>query len=139
MHRNQRLHCTNQTTRKQTNTAVSIFCVVGIFQHFHSFVFQSDFPLNSFKKNRDCLSGLFIRRDFAKQCQISEKPSFIQTESTDSTMSIEEHLLPPSIGMIGDDFMRTFISFELYGSDFTDENGEFSAITEAYLLVPIES
>lgn len=40
-------------------------------------------------------------------------------------MALEEQLFPPHVGIIGDDFMRSVISFELYGADFTDENGEF--------------
>lgn len=48
----------------------------------------------------------------------------MQTESTNSTVSLGEELFPPGVGLVGDDFMRSFLSFELYGADFTIQNGE---------------
>lgn len=52
----------------------------------------------------------------------------MQIDSEESTISLHEPLFPPHIGLIGDDFMRSAISFELYGADFTSEDGEFFLI-----------
>lgn len=62
-------------------------------------------------------------RSFAKRCKIIEQPNLTQSESVASTELVKDHLFPDPIGIIGDDFMRDLISFELYGGDFTDENG----------------
>lgn len=40
-------------------------------------------------------------------------------------MSLDDHLFPSTVGVIGDDFMRALISFELFGGDFTDKIGKF--------------
>lgn len=65
-----------------------------------------------------------ISRAFAKRCQVNEKSNSVQTESVNSTVSMGEELFPFRVGLVGDDFMRNFLSFELYGADFTDQNGE---------------
>lgn len=44
----------------------------------------------------------------------------------DISMKSERHLLPPDVGVIGDDFMRTLISFEMFSTDITDRYGKFS-------------
>lgn len=57
-------------------------------------------------------------------CRIKDKRSFIQTESvTDSTIPVEEQMFPPRFGIIGDDFMRSLISFELYATDCHSQKG----------------
>lgn len=52
----------------------------------------------------------------------------LQTESVNSTVSLGEEFFPSQIGLVGDDFMRNFLSFELYGADFTNQNGKTNHI-----------
>lgn len=67
-------------------------------------------------------------RVFPERCQIDAKSSSVETISAASTDSMGDQpgLFPPGSAFIGDDFMRTMISFELFGGDFTHEAGEYS-------------
>ncbi|XP_055326669.1 maternal effect protein oskar-like [Sitodiplosis mosellana] len=83
-----------------------------------------------------------LQQSFAKRCRINSKHDFILVDSVESTMSLEEQLFPPSVSIIGDDYMRSLISFELYGADFTNENDKRfeycisgQTVREAYHLV----
>lgn len=64
-------------------------------------------------------------RAFSKQCRITEKSNLNQTESLISNVSIGDSVFPPLIGVIGDDFLRSLIGSELFGSDFSDDDGNF--------------
>lgn len=48
----------------------------------------------------------------------------MHVDSAESTISMDEHLFSPGITVIGDDFFRCMMSFELFGADFTDKDGE---------------
>ncbi|XP_031626307.1 uncharacterized protein LOC116342729 [Contarinia nasturtii] len=83
-----------------------------------------------------------LQQEFSKQCRINGKPDFNQMESIMSNLTIGENVFPPVIGVIGDDFMRSMLGYELHGFDFVDNNEKklsycFSGQTvgEAYSLV----
>lgn len=62
---------------------------------------------------------------FPERCQIGEKSNSVLTISATSTNSNDDGLVPTGYAIVGDDFMRSMISFELYGGDFTHEDGQY--------------
>lgn len=69
---------------------------------------------------------LSFARAFPERCQIDEKSNSVLTISATSTDSIDDNgLVPRGFAIVGDDFIRTMISFELYGGDFTHESGQY--------------
>lgn len=64
-------------------------------------------------------------RAFPERCTIDEKSNSVLTISATSTDSNEDGLVPAGYAIVGDDFMRSMISFELYGGDFTNEDGQY--------------
>lgn len=64
-------------------------------------------------------------RAFPERCQIDERSNSVITISATSTNSIDyDGLVPPGYAIVGDDFMQSMISFELYGGDFTNKPGQ---------------
>lgn len=63
-------------------------------------------------------------RAFPKRCQIDDKSNPVPIDSVTSTVSTDDDDWMMSYAVVGDDFMRSLISFELFGSDFTDKSGE---------------
>lgn len=61
-------------------------------------------------------------RAFPERCQIDEKSNTVQTDSVTSTDSSDDGLMPIGFAIVGDDFMQSLISFELFGGDFTDKH-----------------
>lgn len=67
-------------------------------------------------------------RVFPERCQIGEKSNSILTisaTSTDSNDYNDDGLVPRGYAIVGDDFMRSSISFDLFGGDFTHEDGQY--------------
>lgn len=62
-------------------------------------------------------------RVFPERCQIDERSNSVLTISATSTDSNDDDdgLVPRGYAIVGDDFMRSMISFDLYGGDFTHE------------------
>lgn len=80
---------------------------------------------NDFISDNNHVSFFCNCREFSNRCKITEKSSTVQTDSVGTTIpTAEEELFPSYICTLGDDFMRHFFSFELYGSDFTEQDGK---------------
>lgn len=66
---------------------------------------------------------IFISRHFNLQCRIndSQTTESVSIASTKSTNSVKKQC---DICLLGDDFMRLLISYELFQTDYTDKRGK---------------